>query len=668
MATEDISNQQQGDDNWYSKHKLWIKANIKQRECRIFESEAYGEDCVCGKSKEDHVQFHENRRWKKEVNTHTAATEAFGTTEIGDDEDEERHEIQFVRIDEDTPFKHIKHLLFEVWNINEPKWILPLIGSRTDDSEGISEYILEAKAKADFEDRITSIGCSSWTEGLMEEKQGNKTGCFEYKTDREIFSIGKTMSHLMLVDNGTVDTYLCTLSNSSFLTKVIAGLSVPEDASPAIPAVAILFRGDLYTLETIRNYLRENIPVVIVKDSGCVANAFCYAMETSKGVSQRMKDDRNERFGTVISQRAKEQLSKMLSEMPDSGEENDEYVQVILQCLQRRIMSAIIRTKTSTDLISMVDEYLPTPVYSRKTKEKAEKHIENKRDDNYKDFEDAENIVKMVFREAILQEKSECVEFLLDCGVSAVEDLDMLELYQKTNKGLQKTVSAIFHKSKEEYENLKRIMEFISEDKEDTPNRCTFVKELCKMECNDLLKQLLVEGDKREELVGDDKREKLVVLAVGSKAKQYFGGYYTPDKIQRLHADEVDKLWRMNKAESIPMTGIKSLITDILKEELNDLGRFQFRFTLRVAWAKGGVRGTSPITGGGEVTTQPELDKYLNTSLRIVQDYLERFPQGSERVECRLKTVYLSIADYDAKVDLLMPALHLCSPYDLPQL
>ncbi|XP_046554743.1 transient receptor potential cation channel subfamily M member 2-like [Haliotis rubra] len=201
MATEDISNQQQGDDNWYSKHKLWIKANIKQRECRIFKSEAYGEDCVCGKSKEDHVQFHENVRWKKEVNTQTAATEAFGTTEIGDDEDEERHEIQFVRIDEDTPFKHIKHLLFEVWNINEPKWILPLIGSQTDDleienqmkgeisflfqklstvsdlwilsdglDEGISEYILEAKAEAVlFEDRITSIGCSSWTEGLMEE-------------------------------------------------------------------------------------------------------------------------------------------------------------------------------------------------------------------------------------------------------------------------------------------------------------------------------------------------------------------------------------------------------------------------------------------------------------------------------------------------------------------
>ncbi|XP_046554742.1 transient receptor potential cation channel subfamily M member 5-like [Haliotis rubra] len=85
----------------------------------------------------------------------------------------------------------------------------------------------------------------------------------------------------------------------------------------------------------------------------------------------------------------------------------------------------------------------------------------------------------MVFREAILQEKSECVEFLLDCGVSAVEDLDMLELYQKTNKGLQKNVSEIFHKSKKEYD-LKRIMDFISEDKEDTPNRCTFVKELCK--------------------------------------------------------------------------------------------------------------------------------------------------------------------------------------------
>ncbi|XP_067671762.1 transient receptor potential cation channel subfamily M member 2-like [Haliotis asinina] len=535
MAAADTTTQQQGDDSWYSKHEAWIKANIKQRDCHIFKSEAYGEDCVCGKSKEDHAQSHDKGRWKKEVNTQTAVTTAFGTTQIGDDEDEERHEIQFVRIDEDTPFKHIKHLLIEVWNINEPKWILPLIGSQTDDpeietqmkeeisflfqklssvsdlwilsdglEEGISEYILEAKAEASYEDRITSIGCSSWTEGLMEK--GNESGCFEYKTEREIFSIGKTMSHMMLVDNGTVDEYLCILSNSSFLTKIIAGLSVPEDASRAIPAVAILFCGDLYTLETIRNYLRENIPVVIVKDSGCVANAFCYAMETSKGVSQRKNEDRNERFGTVISQRSKEELSNMLKTL-FHDEEVDEYVQVILQCLQRRdllsvvdlstegalfqgIMSAIVRTKTSTDLISMVDEYLPTPVYSRKTKEKAEKHIENKRADNYKDFEDAENIVKMVFKEAILQEKSECVEFLLDWGVSAVDDVDMLELYQKTDKGLQKTVSEILHKTKKEYD-LNRILDFVTEDKQDTPDRFKFVKELCKQQKRDYRKEII---------------------------------------------------------------------------------------------------------------------------------------------------------------------------------
>lgn len=47
---------------------------------------------------------------------------------------------------------------------------------------------------------------------------------------------------------------------------------------------------------------------------------------------------------------------------------------------------------------------------------------------------DSENIVNMVFKEAILQEKSECVEFLLECGVSAVEDLDMLKLYEEVSK------------------------------------------------------------------------------------------------------------------------------------------------------------------------------------------------------------------------------------------
>ncbi|XP_067651048.1 uncharacterized protein [Haliotis asinina] len=40
----------------------------------------------------------------------------------------------------------------------------------------------------------------------------------------------------------------------------------------------------------------------------------------------------------------------------------------------------------------------------------------------------------------------------------------------------------------------------------------------------------------------DDKREKLVALAVGGKAKHYFGDY-TPDKIHKMSAEEIDKLY-----------------------------------------------------------------------------------------------------------------------------
>ncbi|XP_048248278.1 transient receptor potential cation channel subfamily M member 1-like [Haliotis rufescens] len=484
MAEEDTSSEQQGDgsQDWFLKHGDWIETNIKQRDCHTYLSNHFnGFDCVCGKSKEEHKTCQEPGKWKKELRTQTGATQFYGTTEIGDGD-----EVQFVRIDEDTPFKHIKHLLLEVWNINEPKWILPLIGTSANDLEmeeklkeailfvfkklstvselwilsdglhaGLSGYIADAKADHDvLGERITSIGFSSWAEGLMEK--GNGSGRFTYRTLWE--DIGSTMSHLMLVDNGTVDPYLCTMSSSSFFTKTIAGLSVPEDGSRAIPAVAILFGGELYSLESIRNCVKENIPVIIVKDSGGIADAFCFALEKSKGVSQKMKDDRNERFGIVISQRAKEQLSEMLGQV-------DEYVQVILHCLQRRdllsvvdlslngslfqgIMSAIIRTKTSTELISMVDDYLPTPVYSRKSKDKAEIHIENQNLFIYKDYFESENIVNMVFKEAILQEKSECVEFLLECGVSAVEDLDMLELYEETKKGLRKTVFAIFNNCK----------------------------------------------------------------------------------------------------------------------------------------------------------------------------------------------------------------------------
>jgi len=71
-----------------------------------------------------------------------------------------------------------------------------------------------------------------------------------------------------------------------------------------------------------------------------------------------------------------------------------------------------------------------------------------------------------------------------------------------------------------------------------------------KMECEELLEQLLVPGTPTgAPTVGgvggtptDDKREKLVALAVGGKAKHYFGDY-TPDKIHKMSAEEIDKLY-----------------------------------------------------------------------------------------------------------------------------
>ncbi|XP_048248277.1 uncharacterized protein LOC124152055 [Haliotis rufescens] len=525
---------------WYERHAEWIKKHVQQRKCSVYSrfTEENEERCVCGHLKAEHDEEDSNKKWKKEVNTSTDPSEYYGTllikqlvrstndkaendssvTKAPDrvPTEESGHALEFLRVDEDIPMGDIKSLLFNVWNVNRPKWIISLMGTQDElftrlskavvkralkklwdradlcivsDGlhNGVSEHLVGAKSL----ERITSIGCSSWGilgdhdvfKGMQEDEDGYRKMTYFLKQGTEAITgpkqIGTNVSHMFLVDNGTRQPYLCDLSTMSFRARLVASLAASEAGtevemgSGAIPAVAILHGGELSHLEGLKNHIQENIPVVIIKERGGIADVICTAFEESKPMSRGNRGRNSGGNGTVIDDTLKKKIKEGLVKQFGGRDTTDEHVQIVIQCLQRRdritvvegvfnlfqgIISAMTKSKSNEDLIALVDEYLPSPVYNRHTKDKIEKFVDSKTrmHQNVTDFETVQEILV----EAMVHEKTECVEFLLDYGLVDITSVDLIALYSKTIADLPNNVARMFTETKDDME-LRLIVEYI---------------------------------------------------------------------------------------------------------------------------------------------------------------------------------------------------------------
>ncbi|XP_046554738.1 transient receptor potential cation channel subfamily M member 4-like isoform X2 [Haliotis rubra] len=519
---------------WYKKHDAWIQEHIKQRKCFMF-SKLSDNVCLCGHYKDDHTDKNDSPKWKKEVNTKSTSTENYGTiyvktdsgqdimNEPADEEDSEQeepekpHAVQFIRTDEDISMDYVKYLLFEIWHLTRPKWIFALIGSKPETTDFNMEYELESaldtllgasdiwiisdglhNGVAEFisdlsedNERVTSIGCNAWGSfgdvlGEMQvDEKGHRHVGYLLKDDLDdqtgVPQFGKTTSHFLLADNGTREAYLCDLSNVSFQARLIADLAAGSNDSSAIPTVAILHGGHLIHLEGVRNLMKDNVPIVIPKNSGGLADVLSSAYEESKAVySSKTENSKHEGQGTVIDERIMKKIKKDLDRTFKS-ESTDEQVQDIIQCLQRRdlitvidlnkdndflrgILSAVVKSKSDTDLIALVDEYLPSPVFSRNTDERFAKYVEaKKRSPDDTDVSDPDAIIQEILAEALVHEKTECVEFILDYGLVDLENISLIDQYIETRGDLQKNVGRIFKETKMELEQ-KLFLDYILKD------------------------------------------------------------------------------------------------------------------------------------------------------------------------------------------------------------
>ncbi|KAL3837257.1 hypothetical protein ACJMK2_022625, partial [Sinanodonta woodiana] len=165
---------------------------------------------------------------------------------------------------------------------------------------GVAKHVGEAvkydRFNCENEDDIVAIGIAPWgvihNKELLEKKQ--RSGPVQYTIDdkpkeHERF-LNPNHSHFILVDNGTQHQFETeTTLRAALELKCKTGIT---DDFESIPVVLLVIDGGPRILKRVKNALLENIRVVIVKDSGRVADLLAYAVKNAEESEYFSKDDK----------------------------------------------------------------------------------------------------------------------------------------------------------------------------------------------------------------------------------------------------------------------------------------------------------------------------------------------------------------------------------------
>ncbi|XP_046554470.1 transient receptor potential cation channel subfamily M member 2-like isoform X1 [Haliotis rubra] len=459
----------------------WIAENIRCRECYRAVRVKPGVDiCKCFRKLEDHERLTDVdcRAWSKEKNTQTSRTNAYGDAVTKSTNGKVLSKFKYVRVDEDTDMDTTRHLLLDVWQMPPPDWILSVMGEVVEVqdmeqkeekfsqelkttlsniasnsvvwlvTEGLDEGLscLAGDAAAECRtdeylcDRIIPLGVMSWgdlesSEGLLNSKRPKSRGPAEYVIQSGIGDqLGKSITHSLLVDNGTRNPVLCNTSFQMFWLNMALNVADFNDDSSSIPLVTLMYGGWSYILDGIKRSLLEDIPIVIVKGSGGIADILATGYKESHAIVTGQGKDQDERWrtGTVMDSTLRQKLRRRIERFQRQKKGVEEVLHAILQCLQKRylltvydmdnpgdnllraVLQALLKTKKTHELLRLMDQFFSTPVYDQKSFAKFGNLVLDDMFQSERGLTDGKKTMELILFEAILMERVEIVEFIID--------------------------------------------------------------------------------------------------------------------------------------------------------------------------------------------------------------------------------------------------------------
>ncbi|XP_071106506.1 transient receptor potential cation channel subfamily M member 2-like [Haliotis cracherodii] len=431
----------------------WIRTNIRQRKCTVFSRLQRKASCKCWRSESEHQDPDSinDEDWSTSRNTASETCRNYGKIYFG----EEGKTSRYVRIDVESDMSIVEHLLLEVWRLPKPKWMFSVIGDKHEQAdakekeirfqlkclmksfsngqniwittEGINygiakmvgDYIRDEPSKY-----ITPVGVYAWagvddevikeleTEQpqLPEKKQGNRPSAL-YK-------------HHLLVDDGSLNPSHVHKSFQDFRMRLETSMTKHSEGTSSIPLVAVLYCGWAYVLDGVQSAIENNVPVVVLKGTGGMADVFASVFINSKeDRTSSSGDSEKEWTGTVIDDvlrdRVKEEFTKVHEQIDEAGQYK------ILQCLQKRelitvvhidekettlvnaVIQALLKSKTVPDVLQILDYYMPARLFDGEGAAAAALNIQEQR-------RHLSETTGMFLLQAMLMDEAESAQFIID--------------------------------------------------------------------------------------------------------------------------------------------------------------------------------------------------------------------------------------------------------------
>eukprot|EP00794_Sanderia_malayensis_P009475 gene9475-10465_t len=275
--------------------------------------------CCCGRPKKEHRKDEiQNGNsvslWDVKQHVNKLSTDAYGQIEFEQHESTNDLTAEYIRLSDDDSVEDVLKLLIDGWKLTRPKLLISAIGGKKDFSlPSKYEQHLEADLSKISEDTdawvitggtnggvtkqvgrmlqgIPCIGIASWgnvehRDRLCEKLNSTVSYPMPHRMERKKTCLDNNHTHFLLVDNGTVGKLDIEKEFRRKLEKEIIN-------HYEVPGVILVLNGEQDTLKQVKEAINEDppIPVVVIKDSGGVADLLAFAHDISLEEGKKRDD------------------------------------------------------------------------------------------------------------------------------------------------------------------------------------------------------------------------------------------------------------------------------------------------------------------------------------------------------------------------------------------
>lgn len=300
-----------------SQEVKWIRNNIRKRQCRRLVEKTPKTDevngsgdalCQCGYPASAHPRMRAHDpmdKWKVDTHTHSLMTDTYGEVEFVGYGQAER---KFVRVDVKTKMSNMLTLLMDIWGLDKPNLLISVTGGAKNfhmktrlkevfrrglmkvakstgawiitggTNTGVMKHVGEAVRDYGLTSAsstpVVAIGIATW--GVVQNrhdlisKDANGKWPARYRIEKESkireSSLDPNHTHFILVDDGTQHNFGVEIPFRAELEQTVSNIKTDTGRDAvSVPLVLLVLQGGPNTLQTVKQAVHNNTPIVIVE-------------------------------------------------------------------------------------------------------------------------------------------------------------------------------------------------------------------------------------------------------------------------------------------------------------------------------------------------------------------------------------------------------------------